>query len=218
MAKKIINSYDHNDPIDRDIVQEQRDKELGIFEEQEIEGQGAGKTRSFKVMSGIQELKVEFYAELVKKKQKENEKEKTDKKDQQEQKEKEPREFNKVESWDKESVEKLAEEDKAVKPVPAFIKVTLKLYTQGKETDEREYIFAPLYDQQAILLKGIKPLEDPKKQQAKGSQGKAPPQMPGANRPPVSGRPGQAGSRNMPPPRTPGRPGLRGSIAGGMQR
>ena len=36
MAKKIINSYDHNDPIDRDIVQEQRDKELGIFEEQEI--------------------------------------------------------------------------------------------------------------------------------------------------------------------------------------
>ena len=36
MAKKIINSSDHNDPIDRDIVQEQRDKELGIFEEQEI--------------------------------------------------------------------------------------------------------------------------------------------------------------------------------------
>ena len=37
MSKEIENSYDHNDPIDKDMVQEQRDKELESFEEQETE-------------------------------------------------------------------------------------------------------------------------------------------------------------------------------------
>jgi hypothetical protein len=148
-----------------------------IFEESLIESEGEGKERSFKVFGGIKKIAIDLYAELVKKENDQEDKNKKDSADvskntkDQEKEEKEPREFKKLQSWDPEEIKDLAEEGKEMESVPAFIKITLGLVVDERELEHREYIFSPLYDQQKIILKGIKaPPEDPKKEQAKGTQ------------------------------------------------
>jgi len=199
----------------------------GIFEESKILSKEGGKEKSFKVFGGIKSLKIEFFAESVKKKDDpkdespqlaggdglDGKKDDAGKDKNKEEEKEEPREFKKLQSWDPEEVEKLAEEGKEMKLVPAFVQVTLVLEIDHKEMASREYIFAPLYDQQNIILKGIKPPEDPKKEQAKGSQGNPPPSLPGGQMPPTQGSPGQAGSRGGPLVR----PGS-GVVGRGMQR
>lgn len=155
-----------------------------IFDEKAIDSKGEGKEKSFKVFGEIKTFTLEFYAESVKKKEKEDTLKKdapsqkpSEKSDVQKEK-KEPREFSKIQSWDPQKVAELAEEGKEMKRVPAFIKVNMMLYSGQKETDVREYIFSPLYDQQEILLEGIKPVVDEKEEVInKELQGKQPPAL-----------------------------------------
>ncbi|MCF7900023.1 hypothetical protein K9K77_00805 [Candidatus Babeliales bacterium] len=156
-----------------------------IFDEKAIDSKGEGKEKSFKVFGEIKTFTLEFYAESVKKKEKEDTLKKDDpsqkssEKNNSQKGKKEPREFSKIQSWDPQKVAELAEEGKEMKLVPAFIRVNMMLYSGQKETEAREYIFSPLYDQQEILLEGIKPLVEQKKEtEIKGPQQKQPPTLP----------------------------------------
>lgn len=156
-----------------------------IFDLSGLEETGTGKERSFQVVNGIKTLAVEFFAESLpepEKKQKSDSK-KTETK--QEKKEKEPRTFIKVQSWDPQEIEKMAEEKKLIKPLPAFIKIIVTFYDPKKELDPQEYIFSPLYGQQKITLEGIKPLEKEEKSEQKETKVSPPsPQLPG-KQPPI---------------------------------
>ncbi len=128
------------------------------------------------VIGGIRSFKVEFFASLLEKKEeKEGDKKDPQKKPNEKEKEiqkapKKKKEYVPFATWDSDK----QEAEKQYPRLPEFIKLTLTLLEKEGKDRTVEWMCAPLYGQEPVIIEGIKPLPDPSKDKKNPEQQEKP--------------------------------------------
>jgi prepilin-type N-terminal cleavage/methylation domain-containing protein len=141
-----------------------------------MEGEkSANQEKGFVVVDGIKSIECTYLAEekvsQKKNSNKSKENEKTQKKLEKE--EQQEKKIVTLKEWDSEQYSKEKQEEKEEKMplVPDFIKMKVTLFSDDTGNEkEFEWIFAPCFGCEPILLKGIKPLPEEDKQKKAGKQ------------------------------------------------